>query len=172
MIGLERNADVVVMSSYAPLFAHVDAWQWTPDLIWFDNLRVYGTPNYYVQQLFGRNRGDVLLPTQLAGVPTGGPGGQPRFYASTSRDQKSGEIILKVVNATTNTVSANLRLVGVSAVKKARSSVLQSDDLAAENRLEQPHRIAPHEQILPSVPARFDYSFQPSSVTILRLAPR
>ena len=62
MTGLERNADVVRMASYAPLFAHVDAWQWTPDLIWVDNLRVLATPNYYVQQLFSRNRGDVVLP--------------------------------------------------------------------------------------------------------------
>ena len=49
MTGLERNADVVGMASYAPLFAHVDAWQWTPNLIWFDNLRSFGTPSYYVQ---------------------------------------------------------------------------------------------------------------------------
>jgi alpha-L-arabinofuranosidase len=62
MTGLERNADVVHMASYAPLFAHVDGWQWTPDLIWVDNLRVLRTPNYYVQQLFSRNRGDVVLP--------------------------------------------------------------------------------------------------------------
>ncbi len=65
MTGLERNADVVRMASYAPLFANVDAWQWTPDLIWCDNLRVYGTPNYYVQQLFSRNRGDAVLPTEV-----------------------------------------------------------------------------------------------------------
>ena len=57
MTGLERNADVVTMSSYAPLFGHVDAWQWTPNLIWFDNLRSYGTPNYYVQKMFSVNRG-------------------------------------------------------------------------------------------------------------------
>jgi alpha-L-arabinofuranosidase len=68
MTGLERNADVVRMASYAPLFANVDAWQWTPNLIWCDNLRVYGTPNYYVQQLFSRNRGDVVLPVDLAGA--------------------------------------------------------------------------------------------------------
>ena len=68
MTGLERNADVVHMASYAPLFAHVDAWQWTPNLIWCDNLRVYGTPNYYVQQLFSRNRGDVVLAVDLAGA--------------------------------------------------------------------------------------------------------
>ncbi len=66
MTGLERNADVVRMASYAPLFANVDAWQWTPDLIWCDTLRVYGTPNYYVQQLFSRNRGDVVLPVTVS----------------------------------------------------------------------------------------------------------
>jgi alpha-L-arabinofuranosidase len=68
MTGLERNADVVRMASYAPLFAHVEGWQWTPNLIWTDNLRVYGTPNYYVQQLFCRNRGDVTVPVELSGV--------------------------------------------------------------------------------------------------------
>jgi alpha-L-arabinofuranosidase len=68
MTGLERNADVVRLSSYAPLFAHVDGWQWTPNLIWADNLRVHATPNYYVQQFFSRNCGDVVLPLKLDGV--------------------------------------------------------------------------------------------------------
>jgi alpha-L-arabinofuranosidase len=62
MTGLERNADVVRMASYAPLFARVDAWQWKPDLIWTDNFHALATPSYYVQQLFSRNRGDVVLP--------------------------------------------------------------------------------------------------------------
>lgn len=77
MTGMERNADVVRMASYAPLFAHVDAWQWTPDLIWVDNLRVYGTPNYFVQQLFMHHRGDVVLPVKLSddGAPTAASGG-------------------------------------------------------------------------------------------------
>jgi alpha-L-arabinofuranosidase len=76
MTGLERNADVVRMASYAPLFAHIDGWQWTPNLIWTDNLRVYGTPNYYVQKLFSRNRGDVVLPVDVAEAETPAvPGG-------------------------------------------------------------------------------------------------
>ncbi len=65
MTGFERNADVVVMSSYAPLFAHVDGWQWRPDLIWFDNLSAFPTPDYHVQRLFSVNRGDVALPVTL-----------------------------------------------------------------------------------------------------------
>lgn len=67
MTGLERNADVVQMASYAPLTAHIDAWQWTPNLIWADNLRSYGTPSYYVQQLFMHHRGDRVLPVWLEG---------------------------------------------------------------------------------------------------------
>ena len=63
--GIERNSDIVTMSSYAPLFGHEDAWQWRPNLLWFDNLDSYGTPNYYVQQLFSLHRGDVVLPIGL-----------------------------------------------------------------------------------------------------------
>jgi alpha-L-arabinofuranosidase len=65
MTGLERNSDVVVMSSYAPLLGHEEAWQWRPNLIWFDNLNAYATPNYFVQQLFSQHRGDVVLPIKL-----------------------------------------------------------------------------------------------------------
>ncbi|MCA9234644.1 MAG: carbohydrate binding domain-containing protein [Planctomycetales bacterium] len=65
LTGIERNSDVVTMSSYAPLFGHEDAWQWRPNLIWFDNLQSYATPNYYVQQLFSRHRGDVVLPVEI-----------------------------------------------------------------------------------------------------------
>ncbi len=77
MTGMERNADVVRMASYAPLFAHIDGWQWTPNLIWTDNLRIHGTPNYYVQQMFMHNRGDVVLPVELKGdaAPTAASGG-------------------------------------------------------------------------------------------------
>jgi len=67
--GLERNADVVRMASYAPLLAHVDAWQWTPDLIWFDNLRSYGTPDYYVQKLYATNIGKRIAPVSVNGSP-------------------------------------------------------------------------------------------------------
>ncbi len=63
--GLERNADVVVMSCYAPLLAHTERWQWKPNLIWFDNLNVFATPSYYVQQMFSHNRGDVVQPVKI-----------------------------------------------------------------------------------------------------------
>lgn len=65
MTGLERNSDVVLMASYAPLFANVNYKKWNPDLIDFDSSRVYGLPSYYVQKMFSENRGDVILPADV-----------------------------------------------------------------------------------------------------------
>src|SRR6185436_9997945 len=95
MTGLERNADVVKMASYAPLFAHVDAWQWTPDLIWFDNLNAYGTPNYYVQKLFSTNKGTHVLPVTAQGETVAGKNG---LYASAVTDANAKIILVKLVN--------------------------------------------------------------------------
>jgi alpha-L-arabinofuranosidase len=81
MTGMERNSDVVVMASYAPLFANVNYKRWNPDLICFDSSRVYGLPSYYVQKMFAENRGDVVLPLTvnspvMTGSSTdGGPAG-------------------------------------------------------------------------------------------------
>jgi alpha-L-arabinofuranosidase len=77
MTGMERNSDVVVMASYAPLFANVNYKKWNPDLINFDGSRVYGLPSYYVQKMFSENRGDVVLPTTItaASLSSGGPAG-------------------------------------------------------------------------------------------------
>ncbi|MCA9260543.1 MAG: family 43 glycosylhydrolase, partial [Planctomycetales bacterium] len=77
LTGVERNCDVVTMSAYAPLLAHVDGWQWRPDLVWYDNLNVYLTPNYHVQRLFSVNRGDHTVASELVderAVPS--PGGR------------------------------------------------------------------------------------------------
>jgi len=167
MTGLDRNADVVRMASYAPLFAHIDAWQWTPDLIWFDNLRSYGTPNYYVQKLFSVHKGTNILPVLLNGSTKNA---QQNLYASASFDKRSSEVVLKVVNAASSPRVARVRLDGIAAGQKiAREIVLAASDLKAENSLDQPTRISPTERRL-TIPSRdFDYTFAPSSVTVLRI---
>ena len=96
MTGLERNADVVEMSSYAPLLAHVDAWQWTPNLIWFDNLRSFGTPSYYVQQMFGANRGSRVLPVTINGAATNGV--ERHIRERGHRRTRPGTVVVKLVN--------------------------------------------------------------------------
>jgi len=68
MTGMERNSDVVIMASYAPLFANLNNKNWNPDLIYFTGTQVYGTPSYYVQQMFSLNRGDFVLPVTVSAV--------------------------------------------------------------------------------------------------------
>jgi len=99
MTGLERNADVVQMASYAPLLAHVDAWQWRPDLIWFDNLRSVGTPNYYVQQLFASNKGTNVVPALLDGNTIAG---KDSLYSSATIDSKNHTLIVGILGAPVN----------------------------------------------------------------------
>jgi alpha-N-arabinofuranosidase len=167
MTGLERNADVVVMSSYAPLLGHVDAWQWTPNLIWFDNLRSFGTPNYYVQKLFSANCGTRLLPVswrRSAGNPA------QSLFASAARDARSGEVILKMVNAATGPREVRIQLTGARQIRKAaRAIVLASSELQAENSLDEPTKVAPVESKLDIASPEFAYTLAPSSLTVLRL---
>ncbi|MCC7374644.1 MAG: hypothetical protein IT581_08305 [Verrucomicrobiales bacterium] len=169
MTGLERNADVVVMSSYAPLFGHEEGWQWRPNLIWADNLRSYGTPNYYVQQLFSRNRGDRLIPVSIEGQAPA-TAAEPGLYASSTLDEKAGEVIIKVVNSAPTSRSAEIALNGVQRLGTGgKKTVLQAADLKAENSLDQPENVSPVTSgIRPSGPV-FTHEFPRWSMTVLRL---
>ena len=172
LTGLERNADVVRMASYAPLFANTEAWQWTPNLIWCDSLHLYGTPNYYVQQLFSRNRGDVILPTQLSGIQETSAQVQ-RLYASATRDDRAGEVIVKVVNPGNDATEAKINLAGVSQVEpEGMAIVLAGSNLKDVNSMEQPKKISPVESKFDKVASNFTYSFQPHSMTVLRIKAR
>jgi alpha-N-arabinofuranosidase len=169
MTGFERNADVVRMASYAPLFGHVDAWQWRPNLIWFDNLRVIATPDYYVQQLFSRNRGDAVLPLAVSG-PAPVQGQPPRLFASAALDQKTGEIILKVVNAGTDWIETAVHLNrALPARPWATEIVLTADNLKAENSFADPDRVSPKTTRISLSLPDFTYPFAPISLTVLRL---
>ncbi len=144
MTGLERNADVVSLCSYAPLFAHVDGWQWTPDLIWFDNLNAYGTPNYYVQKLFSNNKGTQVLPATRDKLPLTGQNG---LYGSAVLDKETNEIIIKLVNTTGKMVNQTITFDGVKRIgSKAILTVLKSDYPDAVNSLEQPNQVYPARQ--------------------------
>jgi alpha-L-arabinofuranosidase len=94
MTGLERNADVVSMASYAPLFAHIDGWQWTPDLIWVNNLQSYGTPDYYVQQMYSLNKGTKVIPITMNNDAVTG---QDSLFATAAIDSATNEVIIKLV---------------------------------------------------------------------------
>lgn len=144
MTGLERNADIVHMCTYAPLFAHVDAWQWCPDMIWFDNLRMMKTPNYYVQQLYAQNKGTntmtLLWPDKKAVT------GQESLYASAVYDKGQNCYIVKVANTSTEAKNVKVTLTGTK--KNATFTVgdcivIKNNNLKAINTLNTPTNIIP-----------------------------
>jgi alpha-L-arabinofuranosidase len=98
MTGIERNADMVEMATYAPLFAHVEGWQWRPDLIWYDNLRSFRTVSWHVQQLYGKYRGSNSLSLTMNGANVTGAEGQDGLFASAVLDGE--KVYVKVVNTT------------------------------------------------------------------------
>lgn len=136
MTGLERNADVVHLATYAPLFAHVDAWQWNPDLIWFDNLRMMRTPNYYVQQMYGMNSGTDVLSLKMDGKAVAG---LDSLYATASLNAPTGEIILKLVNAGSKPADVRIDFNGLKKRQLAGGvcTYLQNDSWRTVNTLEQ-----------------------------------
>ncbi len=136
MTGLERNGDVVEMASYAPLMAHVEAWQWTPDAIWFDNLRSYGTTDYYVQQLFASNVGTRVVPVS--------PQAEAGLYTSASVDERKHELIVKVINNTSSARQGEIRLGATRYAGSAEVTTLQSADLNTENTFDHPKAVYPH----------------------------
>lgn len=167
MTGLERNADVVHMTSYAPLMAHAEAWQWTPDLIWFDNLRSYGTPNYYVQKLFSTNRGTHLLDMKLDGEPAIGQHG---IYASAVKDANTGEIILKTVNFSDQAQTIEAVIEGVRRLaSKGSATVLKSESLDAVNSLDQPGNISPVENKIAIKGKKVNVTMAPYSFYVIKV---
>ena len=166
MTGLERNADVVHMSSYAPLFAHADAWQWAPDLIWYDNLRSYGTPSYYVQQLFSVNKGSKVVPVSINKEVIAG---QDSLYATASVDTISNELIIKLVNISAQTKIKQLVIEGIHKKTKAADMIVLSGDTGQLNVFDEPKAISPVKKTIAVKGKNILTELAPYSLTIVRV---
>lgn len=146
MTGLERNADIVHMATYAPLFAHVEGWQWRPDMIWFDNLNSVCTVSYYVQQLFATHKGTNVLSLTMNKKPVTGAEGQNGLFASAVCDKNKNEIIVKVVNTSGKKQSLSLIFNGLKkkeVLSGARCIKLSSTGMDKDNTIENPLAIIP-----------------------------
>ncbi len=151
MTGLERNADIVHMATYAPLFAHVEGWQWRPDMIWFDNLNSVCTVSYYVQQLFAAHKGTNVLSLTMNKKPVTGAEGQNGLFASAVCDKNKNEIIVKVVNTSGKKQSLSLIFNGLKkkeVLSGARCIKLSSTGMDKDNTIENPLAIIPQETSL------------------------
>jgi alpha-N-arabinofuranosidase len=164
MTGLERNGDVVQMASYAPLLAHVDAWQWKPDEIFFDNLRSYGTTDYYVQQVFASNAGTRIVPVT--------PHAESGLYTSATLDERTHELIVKAVNYSAQPRPATINLNGLKGAAvhgTAKVTTLVSQDLTTENSFDQPKAVSPESSTLEVNSGSLTVDLAPYSLTVYRI---
>ena len=195
MCCMERNSDIVLLESYAPLFVNVSdlstntprnarSMQWPSDLIGYDALTSYGSPSYWAQQMFSTHHGDNVLATDSQDIPTynwqappaRGSNGAPQqrqlpslFYDAT-RDSQSGTIYLKVVNRLGTAQPVHIQISGVASIAaQGSATVLKADKPDDTNSIQEPTKIVPIAETVDGLGADFTREFPPYSITILEL---
>lgn len=168
LTGVIRNCDVVIMSSYAPLFNRIGWSQWVPDLIWFDGYSFFGTPSYYTQKLFSENRGDVVVKSALTDEEYRVFGYKYKhLYHVATYDEESEELIVFVVNPWPESKTVSVNVLGGTLEGYAKVITLKGEP-QHENGFDE-LRISPLEKTLVGLANPFEYSFEPFSITVLRL---
>jgi alpha-N-arabinofuranosidase len=166
MIGMERNSDIIVMASYAPLFVNVNpgGMQWETDLIGYDTLTSYGSPSYWAQVLFANHLGTEVVAGTLANAG-------PRVYTSITRDQQRRKLFVKVVNASSDAAPLNIVLDGIPSVAhEAKLITLSGKSPNATNSIANPQAVIPIEQRIQISGPKFEHSFAPYSINVLELS--
>ena len=166
MTGLERNADVVSMCSYAPLLAHVNRWQWTPDLIWFDNLSSFGTANYYVQKLYANNAGSKTISIKSNGENLTG---KNDLYAAASIDEKANDVIIKLVNTSAEAQFIDLNINGLAKATNGKVISMVDKDTKNYNTITEPNKIVPTESAISITKGKTIVNLEPYSFKVLRV---
>ncbi|MDQ6733202.1 MAG: alpha-N-arabinofuranosidase [Nitrospirota bacterium] len=165
MTGMERNSDIVIMASYAPLFVNVNpgGMQWETDLIGYDTLASYGSPSYYAQVMFSNHLGDEIVESKLEG-------GGPRLFYAITRDGAKGVLFLKLVNASSIPQPLDIKLSGANRVESNGSLISLSAKTPDEtNTLSQPAKIVPVETPLQNISANFRHTLPPYSIHVLEI---
>jgi alpha-N-arabinofuranosidase len=165
MAGMERNADLVTMQCYAPLFVNVNPGgrQWRPNLIGYDALRAYGSPSYYAIQMFSRNHGDQVVNAALTGSP---------LHFSVTRESKSGAVIVKLVNAEETPQSVQVDVRGTAGLKPSATETTLSAPPQDTNSMEEPSKVRPATRKISIPGPAFSQTVPPHTVCILRLETR
>ena len=168
LTGLERNSDLVVMSSYAPMFVNVNpgGMQWHPDLIGYDGLHSYGSPSYYALAMFAGHLGDQVPQSELVG------GGKRVFYSVTER-KADGTLFLKMVNASPKAELLTIRLDGARSVAPtAKLMRLHAASPADTNSISEPNHIVPSESTVPVAGSVIHHSIPGYSVEVMVISSR
>jgi alpha-N-arabinofuranosidase len=195
MVGMENNADLVIMECYAPLFVNVNpgAMRWRSDLIGYDAMTSYGSPSYWVQQMFGTHHGDTVVKQEVTGVPTRewrppvrapkagqpaqarpGPRQVPLLFFGATRDSRSGKIYLRVVNRNSSAMAIKVSIAGVRQVDATGNVIVLAAGSPEEtNSITEPKKLLPATSKVTGLASEFTREFPAYSVSILEIfAPR
>jgi alpha-N-arabinofuranosidase len=201
LTGLERNADVAIMNAYAPLLVNVNPGgrQWAVNLIGYDALRSFPSPAYYVQKMFSNNRGDVVLPAKLDPLPMltpeqipvapqpppvagaaarGGRGPAPvtgmfdGIYVSATRENSTGDVILKLVNIQAAPQPLRVDIQGVQSIRKDATGEMITGELGAVNTVSEPMAVIPERISIKDAGIKFSHELPAHSVSVVRLKTR
>ena len=187
MTCLERNSDILIMASYAPMFVNVNpgAMQWHSDLIGYDALNSYGSPSYYAQAMFGNYLGNKVIPINGEDIPKfdlpiskeesakgASPTAVPQIYSVATKDSKTGIVYLKVVNVVGKQQKISIVFDGkVNVNSKALKVELKSANPTDTNTIDNPKNIVPVKSKI-KVSRDFEYTFAPYSITVLRISTK
>ena len=166
LTGLERNSDLIIMTSYAPLFVNVNpgAMQWAPDLIGYNALSSYGSPSYWTQVMFSSHLGTEIVPADLANAPA-------RVFASATRDEATHKLFVKVVNATSNAQPLAIDLGGAGKVgHSATLTTMSGKTPNATNTIAESDAVKPVARTVAVAGPKFTQTFAPYSVNVLELS--
>ncbi len=166
MTGLERNSDLVIMASYAPMFTNVNpgALQWAPDMIGYNALTSYGSVSYWAQVMFSRNLGTQVVAAHLAHVG-------PRVFTSVTRDPASRKLFVKIVNANSTPLPLAIDLEGAGTVSRSATlTTLSARTPNATNTITHPHAVVPVKRAVAISGSQFTQTFAPYSINVLDLS--
>jgi alpha-N-arabinofuranosidase len=165
LIGLERNADLVIMNCYAPLFVNVNpgGMQWSTDLIGYDALNSFGSASYWGQVMFASHIGAEVVSSTLSNAGE-------RVYSSVTRDEKAHKLIIKVVNGTSDAKPIAINVEGAKVKPQAKLITLSGKTPNATNSIAQPNAVIPVERAVAVAGSKFQQSFAPYSFNVLELS--
>jgi len=163
LISLERNGDVVKMASYAPLLAKKGFTQWSTDMIYFDNVKICPSVNYYVQKMFSVNQGDLYFDRIISLDAK-----DSTLAGSCIKDSKTGDIIIKLANVGKEPKTMKIGLSGFKSIVPDAEKTILTGSADAENTFENPKNVVPLVSSF-KVSSKFEYSVPPMSLTVFRI---
>jgi len=170
MAAMERNSDLIKMQCYAPLFVNVNpgARQWRPDLIGYNAISAYGSPSYYAIQMFSRNLGDEIMATDIPESNVH----ETFIQGCATRDSKTGEIFIKLVNPLTSPANVKIAIAGTRSLSSKGTAITLAGNPDDTNSIDDPKKVMPVTTTVHGIKPNFDYTMPAYSVVVLKLSAR